>query len=208
MLLELCQAWRCDHFPGESVPVANHPLHEEPFSNIQPKPSLTQLQTIPSGPVTGHYREEISAYPSSSSQEKVADCNEVSPQSPLLQAEQTKCPQLFLITASPQGPSPSSLPSFGHPLRASYLSYIVVPKTVHHIQGKYFSPHSPDIEHPDISACGHQHLSACISIRGDYGCLQKMVEQTLDTQNALGESTGVKHYKCPLNTYNAERGSV
>ncbi|KAJ7417647.1 Calcium uptake protein 3, mitochondrial [Pitangus sulphuratus] len=79
-----------DHFPGEPVPVPNHPLGEEPFSNIPPKPSLTQLQTIPSDPVTGHHREEVGACSLSSPHKKVVDCNEVSPQSPLLQAEQTK----------------------------------------------------------------------------------------------------------------------
>ncbi|KAJ7401682.1 hypothetical protein BTVI_93221 [Pitangus sulphuratus] len=80
--LELCQVWCCDHFPGEPVLVPNHPLGEEPFSNIQLKPLLTQLQAVPLGPVTGHHREEISAYPASSPPEEIVDCNEVSPQSP------------------------------------------------------------------------------------------------------------------------------
>ncbi|KAJ7419755.1 hypothetical protein BTVI_24228 [Pitangus sulphuratus] len=70
-----------DHFPGEwSVP--NHPLGEESFSNIQPKPPLAQLQAIPLGPVIGHLREEISACPSPSPHKEVVDLNEVSPQSP------------------------------------------------------------------------------------------------------------------------------
>lgn len=30
-LTEFCQAWCCDHCPGEPVPVANHTLGEEPF---------------------------------------------------------------------------------------------------------------------------------------------------------------------------------
>lgn len=37
--LELCQTLCCDHFPGEPVPVPNQHLDEEPFHNIQPKPS-------------------------------------------------------------------------------------------------------------------------------------------------------------------------
>lgn len=46
--------------------VPNHPLCEEPFSNAQLKPPLTQLHAIPSGPVAGHHREEITISPSSS----------------------------------------------------------------------------------------------------------------------------------------------
>ncbi|KAJ7401690.1 putative E3 ubiquitin-protein ligase UBR7 [Pitangus sulphuratus] len=68
-------AWGCDPFPGEPVPVPNHP-------HIQPKPPLTQLQAIPSSPVTGHNSEEISACPSSSLCEEAVDCHNVSPQSP------------------------------------------------------------------------------------------------------------------------------
>lgn len=34
MLLEIQQAWCCDCFPGETVPVPNHHLGEEPFPNI------------------------------------------------------------------------------------------------------------------------------------------------------------------------------
>ena len=64
-ILELWQAWCHDHCPGEPVPVPNHPLGEEPFPNTQPEPTLPQLQAVPSGPITGHQREEISAYPSS-----------------------------------------------------------------------------------------------------------------------------------------------
>lgn len=35
MLLELSQAWCCDHFPEESVPVTNRLLSEEHFPNLQ-----------------------------------------------------------------------------------------------------------------------------------------------------------------------------
>lgn len=34
------------HFPGELVPVPRHILREESFSNIQPKPSLTQFYAM------------------------------------------------------------------------------------------------------------------------------------------------------------------
>lgn len=59
MLLELCQAWHCDHFPEEPVPVPRHPLGENPFCDIQSKPPLTQVHSISLSPITGHESEEI-----------------------------------------------------------------------------------------------------------------------------------------------------
>ncbi|GAB0202878.1 cAMP-dependent protein kinase inhibitor alpha [Grus japonensis] len=59
MLLELSQAQCCDHFPREPVPVPDHPLSEEPFPDIQPKPPRLQLHSVPSGSIAGHQREEI-----------------------------------------------------------------------------------------------------------------------------------------------------
>lgn len=44
-LLELCRHHH--HFPGEPVPVPDHPLCEEAFPNIQPKSSLIHLQLFP-----------------------------------------------------------------------------------------------------------------------------------------------------------------
>lgn len=58
-LLAFCQAWCCDHFPGEPVPVPKHPLGKKPFPDIQPKPTLTQLHALSLGPVTGDMSEEI-----------------------------------------------------------------------------------------------------------------------------------------------------
>ncbi|KAJ7405069.1 hypothetical protein BTVI_70324 [Pitangus sulphuratus] len=52
------------------------------------KPLLTHLQAIPTGPVTGHHREEISACPSSFPPKEVVNAMR-SPLS-LLQDEQTK----------------------------------------------------------------------------------------------------------------------
>ncbi|KAJ7411668.1 hypothetical protein BTVI_48810 [Pitangus sulphuratus] len=68
---------------------------EEFVKNCLPwwDPMLEQgKRDIPLGPLTGHNREEISVdpSPSSSPHEEVIDCDEVSPQSPLHQAEQTK----------------------------------------------------------------------------------------------------------------------
>ncbi|KAK4807096.1 hypothetical protein QYF61_018437 [Mycteria americana] len=76
-LLELRQAWCCDHFPGEPVPVTNHPLSEEPFPNVQSELPLRQLHSISSCP-------QISTSPSAAPLEEVVDCNEVTPQPSLL----------------------------------------------------------------------------------------------------------------------------
>ena len=54
MLLKLQQAWCHDYIPGEPVPVHNNPLSEERLLDMQPEPPLPQLDTIPSGPITGH----------------------------------------------------------------------------------------------------------------------------------------------------------
>ena len=37
-LLELWQAWCCDHFPGDPAAVPSQPLSKEPFPAIQPEP--------------------------------------------------------------------------------------------------------------------------------------------------------------------------
>ena len=42
-LLKFSQARCSDHFPGEPVPVCNHPLCEEPPPDVKPKFPLPQL---------------------------------------------------------------------------------------------------------------------------------------------------------------------
>lgn len=78
MLLEHRWALCHDCFPGDPAPEPDYPLGEEPFPNTQCKPSLTQLQAIPLGPVTGCHREDVSAGPTSSHMD-VEDHNEVLP---------------------------------------------------------------------------------------------------------------------------------
>lgn len=51
----------------------NHPLGEDLFPNIQPKPLLTQVHAI----FSGQQREEISVCPSASPSEEAVDSNEV-----------------------------------------------------------------------------------------------------------------------------------
>lgn len=61
------------------VPIPQPPLGEEPFTNVQLKTPLTQLQDILLNPVIGQNRENISVCHSSSPQKEVVGCNGVSP---------------------------------------------------------------------------------------------------------------------------------
>ncbi|RMB95700.1 hypothetical protein DUI87_27813 [Hirundo rustica rustica] len=79
------------------------------------------------GSVTAHDSEEISAYLSASSHEDVEDHKEIFPQFPLLQAEQTKLSQLFLINFA-SSPITILVTSFEFSLITQCLFYIVVPK--------------------------------------------------------------------------------
>ncbi|TRZ12523.1 hypothetical protein HGM15179_014591 [Zosterops borbonicus] len=79
-LLDDCQIWFCDHFFGKPVPGPNHSLDEEPFSDTQPKPSLTQLQAIPLGHWSPQRRDQC--LPLTFPPQKSRNCSEVSPHSP------------------------------------------------------------------------------------------------------------------------------
>ncbi|KAK4831969.1 hypothetical protein QYF61_020352 [Mycteria americana] len=74
------QGWRLNHFPGQPVPMLDHPFSEVKFPNIQSKPPLAQLEAISSRPIT------------------FVESDEVSPQPPFLQAEQPQVPQLLPIS--------------------------------------------------------------------------------------------------------------
>jgi len=87
------------HFPGEPVPVPEHPLGAEPFPNTQPDPPLSQLHALPSGPVAVP-REQSSAPAPPLPSEGAAGRHEASPQPALLWAEQTKGHQPLLIPLS------------------------------------------------------------------------------------------------------------
>lgn len=59
MLLELCQARSCVYFPGELVPVLNHPLGKKSSPGVQCKPPMTKLCAFFLSPVTDHKSEGI-----------------------------------------------------------------------------------------------------------------------------------------------------
>ena len=57
------------------------------MSSLNLQTPLSQLDTIRTGPITGHQREEIGACPSTPPYEEAVDHNEVSLQPPLFLAE-------------------------------------------------------------------------------------------------------------------------
>ena len=69
---------------GKPIPVADHPFREVGFPNIQPEPSLEQLEAIPSSPITSHTREEADLQLTTTSLQVVIESNKVSPEPPLL----------------------------------------------------------------------------------------------------------------------------
>ena len=89
--------------------MTDHPLSEEPFPNVQPELPLVQLRAISSCPIAAH-QSEISTSSSTARLEEVVDCNEVTPQPSLLQAEQTKGPHLLLLSLALE-----TLHYLGHP---------------------------------------------------------------------------------------------
>ena len=73
--------------------------------------------------------------------------------------------------ASPQGPSPSSLSSFGHSLTALDLSYIVAPNIVaHNIQGEATPVQSRAQQPPSPCPAGHAVPDAPQDTGGPPGC--------------------------------------
>jgi len=70
--------------------MTSHSLREEPFPSVQSELPLMQLHSISLCPFAGHQREMISSSSVTAPFEEVVDCDEVTPQPSLLQAEQAK----------------------------------------------------------------------------------------------------------------------
>ncbi|KAK4823797.1 hypothetical protein QYF61_006519 [Mycteria americana] len=114
------QGWRLNHFPGQPVPTLDNPFSEEKFSNIQSKPPLVQLEAISSRPITCYLGEETDPHLSTASFQAVVESDEVSPQPPFLQAEQSQLPQPLLRRhLSTYMLGIKELPSWKRPSRSS-----------------------------------------------------------------------------------------
>ena len=56
----------------------DHPFREVVFPNVQPEPSLVQLEAIPSSPITSYMREEVEPQLTTTSLQVVIESNKVS----------------------------------------------------------------------------------------------------------------------------------
>ena len=79
-----CQGWRLQHLPGQATPVPDHSLREKVFPYVQSKPPLVQPVAISLGTVCC-LGEEGKPFLITASFQEVVECNEVSPEPPLLQ---------------------------------------------------------------------------------------------------------------------------
>ena len=84
MFLEHLQGWWLHHLSGQPIPVPDHPFREVVFPNLQPEPSLAQLEAIPSSPITGHTREEADPQLTTTSLQVTTESNKVSSETLLL----------------------------------------------------------------------------------------------------------------------------
>ena len=66
----------------------DNPFGEEIFTNIQSKPPLVQLEAVSSHPIASYLIEETDPHLATPSFQVVVESDKVSPQPPLLQAEQ------------------------------------------------------------------------------------------------------------------------
>ena len=82
----------------------DHPFREVVFPDIQPEPSLEQLEAIPCSPITNHMREEANPQLTTTSLQVDIESNKVSPEPPLLQTEQSQLLQSLLIRPVLQTP--------------------------------------------------------------------------------------------------------
>ena len=82
MLFEHHQTRWLHHLSGQPIPVPDRPFREVVFPNVQPEPSLAQLEAIPSSPITSHTREEANPQLTTTSLQVVIESNNVSPESP------------------------------------------------------------------------------------------------------------------------------
>jgi len=83
--------------PWATCSVRHHPLGEKLPPNIQPKPPLSQLKTIPPWPITVPPHKQPFPLLFVHSLQVLEGHNEVSPKPSLLQAKQSQFPQPFLI---------------------------------------------------------------------------------------------------------------
>jgi len=112
--------------PGSVTPPSPSAAHSSawpPLPNVQPEPSLVQLEASPSSPITSHMREEADPQLTTTSLQVVKESNEVSPEPPLLQTEQSQLLQPLLVRPVLQTPHQLCCPSLNTGLLEWYYNY-------------------------------------------------------------------------------------
>ena len=70
----------------------------EVLPNVQPKYPQKQLEATPFSPIASYMGEEANSHLTTTSSQAIVEINEVFPEPPLLQTEQSQLPQLLLIS--------------------------------------------------------------------------------------------------------------
>jgi len=111
-------------------PVIHHSFSEEIFPCIQSDPPLVQLKAITSRAISSYPEKEAEPPITTVSFQVIVEKEEVFPEPPLLQTEQSQFPQPLFIKLVPD-PSPALLPFFGHAPEPQFLSCSKGPKAEH-----------------------------------------------------------------------------
>jgi len=100
MFLQHLQGWWHSHLTGQPIPVPGHSFREKKFSNIKPETPLAKYEVITPCPIASYAGEEAGSHPFTTSFQEAVESDEVSPEHPLLQAEQSQFPQVLIAPYS------------------------------------------------------------------------------------------------------------
>ena len=93
LLLERCQGQWLHHHLGKPVLILQYSFWEQILPNIQPEPPLAQLEATPSHPINSYMGEKADPHFATTTLQMIVESNNVSPEPPLLQTEQSQFPQ-------------------------------------------------------------------------------------------------------------------
>jgi len=121
--------------PWAASSMSHHSFWEGIFPNIQPEPPLAQLGAVLSHPIVSYVGEEADTHHTASSFQVTVESDEVSPEPPLPQAEQSQFPQLFPHQSLCSRPLTAPLPFSRQTMGPQCLSCSGGPKSEHSTWG-------------------------------------------------------------------------